>query len=467
MNRVLLVIGLIVWVLGVSCTSNEERPLNVVFIMSDDLNNNLGCYGDPLAKTPNLDGLANESAVFENSHCQYPLCGPSRASIMTGIRPDRLGMVKNENRFRENMPNVVTLPQLFMNNGYYTGRSGKIFHYGVPHQIGTDGDDDPQSWTETRNPKGRDKDVEDKLVYYGGKKNLGIAFAVYNDTLDNDLLHTDGMVATEVIDMIEKNKKSPFFIAAGFFRPHCPYVAPKKYFDLYPLDSIKLAKVPENYFQTIPALASMANRGVKDTLEQKKIIQAYMASVSYMDACVGRILSSLEEQGLKDNTIIVFASDHGYNLGEHGLWQKMNLFETATKAPLMVRVPGQSAQKVSKIVEFIDIYPTLAAYCNLEIPVDIDGASMVDLLSGNVENWKDEAMTVVARRIGNGDNGSDGYEFAGKTIRTQDYRYTEWKQGVAGAELYDLNKDPEEMVNVIDSVEYSTVKQNLAKKLEQ
>ena len=440
---------------------------NVLFIMSDDLNNHIGAYGDSLVKTPNLDRLAKEGILFEKSYCQYPLCGPSRASLMTGIRPDELGMVTNENHIRDQIEDLVTLPQLFKENGYFTARAGKIYHYNVPAGIGTDGADDPVSWNETRNPSGRDKEIEDEVTIFGSNKNLGTAFAIYNDTLDNDLTHTDGMVATEVIAMMKEHKDEPFFIGAGFFRPHCPYVAPKKYFDLYDLDAIDIAQIPEYYVGTVPELALMALKGPKDTIEQKRVIQAYLASISYMDACVGRLLDALDSLGLAENTIVVFASDHGYNLGEHTLWQKMNLFETATRAPLLIRIPKGPSGKVKQLVEMLDVYPTIAELCNLKVPEAVEGSSMVELMEGKDKNWKNQAVSVVARRLYSNEKKNHGYTFAGKTIRTPNYRYTEWMEGSAGIELYDLKKDPMEMNNLARSKAYQKHIKRLKKRLRQ
>ena len=246
----------------VSYSSEEPSPPNILFIAADDLNVDIGCYGNNQVKTPNLDRLAKMGVRFDNAYAQQALCGPSRASIMSGLRPNTTGFVRNNDDLRKLKPDVITLGQYFQNNGYYSGRVGKIYHYKNPRQIGTDGHDDPLTWQEKYNPVGIDKIHEDSIIRFPGgktgiKRKLGVSMA-YWDPISEDSDHTDGMVADRAIKMMKKNKGKPFFIAAGFFNPHCPYVAPKKYFDLYPLEKITMQDLDEakRDLEDVPQMSS-------------------------------------------------------------------------------------------------------------------------------------------------------------------------------------------------------------------
>ncbi len=341
------------------CAADADGKYNVLFIMSDDLNCDLGCYGHPQVKSPNIDRLAKRGLRFERTHCQFPLCGPSRASIMCGLYPDQTLVQQNAIYVRQRVPNVQTMPQMFRNHGYTAMRIGKIYHYGVPGSIGTDGHDDPDSWNKVVNPRGRDKDDESLVVtlrpgQYGGT----LSWLAAEGT---DEEQTDGIGATAAVKLLEQfaANKTPFFLGVGFYRPHTPYVSPKKYFDMYPQDKIVVPNVPAGYMDTLPQPA-------RDTLTRKqeqvdlpeetarKAIQAYYASITFMDAQVGRVLDALEKTGLDKNTIVVFTSDHGYHMGEHAYYQKMTLFENATRVPLIISVPGmktagQSTQVADRV----------------------------------------------------------------------------------------------------------------------
>lgn len=303
--------------------------MNVLFISADDMNVDLSVYGDPSVPTPNLERLARMGTRFDRAYCQQPLCGPSRASLMTGRRPDTLDMHTLAHELRTKNPDVVTLGQLFRQNGYFSARSGKIYHYGNPSMIGTDGNDDPVTWDERHNPSGIDHNQEDQITRYGPQKGgLGISMAWWDPVSDDDD-HTDGMVARQVVEWIGAHKDQPFFLAAGFFNPHCPYVAPRKYFDKFPMESISMPDLEEakKDLEDVPPMA--VQRDTKNwpyyfkdvTVEQaRKCKQAYYACIAFVDAQVGRLLDALEVQGLMDRTVIVFWSDHGYFLGEKGLW---------------------------------------------------------------------------------------------------------------------------------------------------
>lgn len=427
------------------CTGAEPQRPNVLLVMSDDLNCRLGCYGDPLVRSPNIDRLATRGVRFDHAYCQYPLCNPSRASMLTSLRPDRTGVRENQTHFRKVVPDAVTLPELFRRNGYFTARVGKIFHYGVPTQIGTSGLDDPPSWDHVVNPRGRDKDEEDRIFsLIPGRFGGTLSWMAAEGT---DLEQTDGQGASAMIRLLEENRHRPFFLAMGFYRPHTPYVAPKKYFDLYPLDKIPLPQVRADDWDDIPrpALNDLPEqRKMSDEL-RRQAIQAYFASITFMDAQLGRVLDALDRLGLADKTIVVFVSDQGYHLGEHRLWQKMSLFEGVARAPLIIAAPGKkgNGQASPALVELVDVYPTLAQLCGLEVPKGIDGRSLVPQLDNPQTPARKAALTEVQRGRGKGQP-----PLLGRSIRTPRWRYTEWDEGRAGVELYDHQSDPQEFHNL-------------------
>lgn len=424
---------------------------NVLFIASDDLNATLSVYGRDYVRTPNLSRLARRGVRFDRAYCQYPLCNPSRSSFLTGLRPDRTKVRDNEAKFRDADPNIVTLPQMFRKNGYYVARVGKLFHYGVPGQIGTNGLDDPASWDHVVNPRGRDKDDESKVVSIKPGSGLGATLSWLADG-GTDEEQTDGKSATAAIKLLEEHRDGPFFLAVGFFRPHTPYVAPKPYFDAYPLELVLLAQNPPDDRADIP-LAALTTHAGEPTITQdqrRHAIQAYAASVTFMDAQVGRLLDALDRLGLADRTIVVFLSDHGYHLGEHGLWQKRSLFEESARVPLIVAQPGHKANGMPclRLAELVDVYPTLAELCGLTPPAGLDGRSLVPLLDEPLQPWKNAAYTEVTRKVG--DN-----TFLGRSIRTERFRYTEWDEGRRGVELYDHKSDPQEFRNVAGDFLYA------------
>ncbi|MEX2566423.1 MAG: sulfatase, partial [Cyclobacteriaceae bacterium] len=366
------------------------------FIASDDLNNGLSGYGHDLVKTPNLERLAKMGMQFNKAYCQYPQCSQSRVSILTGLRPDTTQVFDLKTEFRDNIPTVTTLPEFFKNNGFFSARVGKIYHYGVPGDIGTNGLDDPQSWNQVINPIGRDKWDEEKLINLTPDRGLGSSLS-WMEAAGTDEEQTDGMVADEVIRLMAENKDKPFFIAAGFYRPHCPYIAPKKYFDRYPLESIVLPDEPEDHFNDIPKAAFWTNPlywGL-DELQRKQVIRAYYASVTFVDAQVGKLLVALEDLGLAENTIVVFWSDHGYHLSEHGQWKKQSLFEESARVPLLIAAPGKAGNSkvCDRVVELVDLYPTLAALCGLEAPKYLHGRDISPLLENPNEVWDHGGFT--------------------------------------------------------------------------
>lgn len=420
-----------------------DSRLNVLFIVTDDCNNDLGFYGNAQVKTPNLDRLAARGVAFERAYCQFPLCSPSRVSVLTGRRPDATRIFDLKTDFRKSsMPGVVTLPELFKQNGYYVARVGKIYHYGVPADIGSPGLDDLQSWTEVFHPAGRDKAEEGLLQRPAGAKSGGLGSALsWLAAEGSDEEQTDGMGATQAIKLLEQHKDAPFFLAVGFFRPHCPYIAPKKYFDLYPLAGIRLPQNPPEDLKDVPPAAvtlRVPNYGFAEE-DLRKATQAYYASISFMDAQVGRVMAALDRLGLAETTLVVFWSDHGYLLGQHGQWMKQSLFEESARVPLIIvppraKAPGQKAQAP---VELLDLYPTIADLAGLKAPAGIAGASLRPLLDDPKAPWSRPAFTQVQRG-----------GFAGYSVRTAGWRYSEYDGGAKGMELYDETNDPREFTNL-------------------
>ena len=426
---------------------------NVLFIAADDLSCALGCYGDPIAKTPHLDRLAATGTCFLNAYNQLPLCNPTRASVMTGLRPDTIKVYDLDRHFRDEVPEAVTLSQQFMKHGWWAGRVGKIYHYNVPASIGTDGFDDPPSWQNTINPFGRDK-TDEHLVFNAEPHRKISAALSWLAAEGKDEEQTDGMIATEAINLMEEKKKEPFFVAAGFFRPHTPFIAPKKYFDMYPMETLRLPYAPKDDREDVPTAAFAHNCPIPhyglDEVTCLKAMQAYYACVSFIDAQVGRMLDALDRLELTDNTIVVFWSDHGYHLGEHnGIWQKRTLFEQGAKAPLIIRNPKAEGkgQPCRRIVEFVDIYPTLTELAGLPTPKEVEGRSLKRLLDNPLSRWNGTAITQVLRPAD--ERLKD--PVMGRSIRTERWRYSDWGGGKYGEELYDHFADPMEFNNLAEN----------------
>lgn len=447
MKRIMLLVSLILLAAaGSAWAKGPAKKPNVLFLISDDLNNALSCYGHPQVKSPNIDRLATRGMRFDRAYCQFPLCNPSRASFMTGLRPDQTRVYGNKTHFRKTVPDTVTMPELFGKHGYFVARVGKVYHYGVPRQIGTDGLDDAQSWAKVVNPRGRDKDEEDKVFSMIPGKFGGTLSWYAADGTDEE--QTDGIGATEAIRILEQVRDKPFFLAVGFYRPHTPYVAPKKYFSLYPTEKIRLATGPANDRDDIPppALPDKPEYAKLTDPLRREVMQAYYASTTFMDAQVGRVLDALDRLGLADNTIVVMISDHGYHMGEHGLWQKQSLFEESARVPLIISAPGMKnrGKATAGLAELIDLYPTLADLCGLPAPKNLPGRSLRPLLDDPTRKGKPIAMTQVYRRT----KTRPWQRFKGYTIRTQRWRYTEWDGGKRGIELYDHDNDPAEFTNL-------------------
>ncbi len=470
-----------------------RRP-NVLMIAVDDLRPEVGCYGVPLIQTPNIDALARRGTLFEQAYCQQAVCSPSRTSLLTGRRPDTTKIYELQTHFRATIPDVVTLPQHFKNNGYHTQGFSKIYHGGL---------DDPQSWSvphwtpkqprygkaetladlqrqrEQARAAGRlpaaappERDPKTGAVLRIPPPNNAVRGPSWEDPDVADNALPDGETADKAIETLRAVKDKPFFLAVGFLNPHLPFVAPKKYFDLYPLDKMPLASNPFAP-RDAPAFA-LTNSGElrsyadipKDgpiaDAKARELIRGYYAATSYTDAQIGRVLAELDRLGLRENTIVVLWGDHGWQLGEHGLWNKHTNFETSTRSLLVVSAPGQKKAnaKTAALTEFVDIYPTLAELAGLPLPQGLEGASFKLLLDDPQRAWKQAAFSQYPR---------PGQKAMGYTMKTARYRYTEWLNQTTGAliaaELYDHKADPQENVNAAERAENKELVARLSAKL--
>ena len=454
MTRPFVLFAVVALTFGAQYVAADETPKkNVLFLIADDLNCDLGCYGASVA-TPHIDALAARGLRFERAYCQFPLCSPSRTSLLTGRRPNETKIHANSGRaaqgqyrggphFRSTIADTVTLPQLFRQHGYFVARVGKLYHYGVPGQIGTNGLDDPASWEQVINPAGRDK-AEEHRVFALAPDGLGGTLS-WLATGGEDTEHTDGLSATAAIGLMREKRDVPFFLAVGFFRPHTPYVAPKAFFDKHPASEIKLPPLSAADVSRQPAAAYASAKPEQDTMTddmRREAIQAYRAATSFMDAQVGRLLAELDALGLAEKTVVIFTSDHGYHMYEHGLWQKITLFENSAHVPLIIAAPGdksgvKAGQSTKSLVELVDLYPTLAELCGLPPPDYLDGQSLLPILTDPAAIVKEQAFTQLRRG-----------KFDGYSLRTAKWRYTTWDHGAQGEHLFDMETDPGESSNL-------------------
>ena len=437
-----------------SCAEKEEY--NVLFIISDDLTATaVSSYGNTVSHTPNIDKLASEGVQYTKAYCQFPVCGPSRASLMSGYYPNAtktFGYVSG----RENIGDArKTWSQLFKENGYFTARVSKIYHMGIPIDIekGSDGTDDPASWDEKYNSKAPEWQTKGEAELVQGnpdgtieRKGGNVMTIVKAD--GNDLVHADGQTAQKASELIRKHKNEKFFLAVGMVRPHVPFVAPKSYYDAYPSEDIILPKKVKNDWDDIPERGINYVTSVNGQMsieQQQKAVAAYYASVSFMDAQVGKVLKTLKEEGLEDNTIVIFASDHGFHLGEHDFWMKVSLHEESARIPLIIKVPGKKPAVCNSLVELIDLYPTVAELAGLKYSEHLQGESLVETLDNPKHEVRDMAFSV-----------SQG----GKTflLRTTKWAYIQYDEdGEAGMELFDMENDPEQFTNLAYTPEYSEI----------
>lgn len=471
----LFVIGICSFLSHSEINANDStKPPNVLLIVSDDLTACLGCYGNQVCQTPNLDRLASTGVRFNRAYCQYPVCGPSRASFMSGLHPNKTKMLGNSKKtgsFRVTNSDLIDHPSLgsfLRDQGYYSARVSKIYHMGIPGGIefGEAGGDDPESWNRVFDLMAAERYSPGELELLSPlRKHYGSNFARVVVPDERQETQTDYMAATQAIAILENRVKaapeSPIFLAVGFVRPHVPLVAPQRLFEQYPEEKMVLPYVPENDLLDAPKPArQMENRGRygMNEQQQRQAISAYYASVQFMDEQVGRLLEALERLNLREETIIVFTSDHGYNLGEHGCWQKLSLFEDSVRVPLIISVPGlkvTQGKASDRVVELVDLYPTIAELTGKgsAAPQNLHGESLSPLLVDPEAKWGKQAAYTVS------------YRGKGESIRTERFRYNYW--GAEGEELYDHQNDPHEFTNLVGHPEYQSDLSKLRKMLEQ
>jgi len=439
----------------------SQRP-NVLFLVADDLNTALGCYGNPIVKTPAIDRLAARSVLFERAYCQFPLCAPSRASFLSGQRPARTGVWTLQIPTRKYLSGATLLPELFREAGYFTADFGKIFHDGPNHA-------DPRSW-DILDAGAGDRDTWRSAIVDGHimprPRNHTMEWASLQAA---DETMPDARTAQKAIDFLRDpaRKSKPFFLGVGFRMPHSPYAAPSKYFDLYRRAQIPVPEVSEEHPRSLPEAAwyELAEQVRPDREQARRYIAAYYACVSFLDAQLGRVLAALEERDLWSNTIVVFFSDHGYHLGEHGMWHKMTLFEESARVPLLIHAPGMAqGKRCSGLAELIDLYPTLAELAGLRPRSKLDGASLEPQLKNPSKPARDAAYTSVNRHADRS-RLTSAFSYFGHSVRTTRWRYTEWEGGRQGSELYNVATDPGENRNLSDDPEYQTTKRELQRLL--
>lgn len=487
-NLTLLTILLLAPLTALKAADASAKKPNVLFIAVDDLKPLLGCYDVPWIKTPNIDRLAARGTVFAANHCQVAFCAPSRASLLTGLRPDANGLYLNPDKasdwLRGRWPDLVTLPQQFKNHGYITHPIHKVFDGRT-----VDAGHDRASWTvpygpwemapgEKPGPGGyQDPATKAQLAEAKEQGRPVSGPATEGCDIPDDAYHDGGVAYTAAKRIREFAKKDePFFLAVGFVKPHLPFIAPKKYWDLYDRDSLPLAA-----FQQLPqgsphdlafysnsgelrAYSDIPKTGPISEDQQRELIHGYAACVSYIDALVGMLLDTLEDTGIADNTVVLLWGDHGFHLGEHGHWGKVTNYEESTRSPLIISAPGlKPVARTEALTEFLDVYPTLCELAGLPVPDHVQGKSLVPLMRGETEKLHEAAISQISRGAKKG--------VMGWTLRTPQYRYIEWRKAdlagekhtftgeVLATELYDYDKDPQERENVADQPAYAKVLQ--------
>ena len=462
MKRLLTIFipSVLAFMLSNLCAEDQKKPYNVLLIISDDLTSTaLGCYGNKICKTPNIDKLAAESTLFSRAYCQATTCGPSRASMLFGYYPYTTKATGYTSGRKELGADRDSWPQHFRKNGYHSARISKVFHMGVPTDIapGKDGADDPESWDQTFNSPG----PESKTPGYGeslqnnpGGLKKGAAggnrFSVVEADCDEGV-HSDGKTAQQAVRLIHQYKQmeKPFFLAVGFVRPHVPLVAPKEYFTNYPSEKMVLPpKVPGDW-DDIPK--NPGNRRTSASLQmdleqQRKLIRAYYASVSFVDAMTGKVIKALEDSGQRHRTIIIFTSDHGYHLGEHDLWSKVSIHEESAKVPLLICVPGKKPATCHSLVELLDLYPTTSKICGISSPEPLQGCDISAMMDDPKIGIRDAILC------------------SGKGQLLREKRWALLSYGKTG-ELYDMENDPKQYNNLFAEPAYADIVSEMQQKL--
>ena len=457
-----------VLVVGLVCTDFAPAATNVVFIIADDLSAEaLACYGNSQCRTPAIDRLAEQGLRFERAYSQFPVCGPSRAALMSGMYPQAIGVVGNgsSRQFTNNLGDRPSFSQHFKNHDYFTARVSKIYHMRVPGDItaGVDGPDHHASWTERFNcqapewmSQGQHAHLSHERLNRDPEKHYGLGFGtafyvVKGST--NGAEQADDQAAEKAIEILGEVKDKPFFLAVGFVRPHVPLVAPAKFYEPYPPAEMKLPARWSDDWSDIPK-AGISHNSLRigfagNSAKQQEVLAAYYASVAYMDYQVGRILAALDELDLRKNTIVVFTSDHGYHLGEHDFWQKMSLHEESVRIPLIVSVPGKNPAVTESLSEQIDIFPTLSELCELPVPEHCQGVSLAPLFDDPNQVLRTEAYCT----RGNG-----------HLLRTNRWAYIEYRDGTQ--ELYDMLQDPKQFTNLAATGKHHETVQSLKQQLQ-
>lgn len=452
---------------AITCTTAAEK-MNVLFIISDDLRTEMGCYGVTRAHTPHLDALASQGVMFERAYCQFPLCNPSRTSVLTGLRPLTTGVLGNRQWFGSRQPQPVSLPQYFRDHGYATLRAGKIFHGGI---------DDASAWTEggeerffgegaTADVPLRDRDdaiVDPKTGRPLTKSERSDRWLVLPRRGED---HGDYRVATRTIEYLNHHREGPFFIGCGFSKPHSPLEAPQRFYDLIDLDDITLPAdfaprptVPEGFPAGAirPKNADLFVGREATPQAAREMIRAYLASSAWMDWNAGRVLTALDDLGLRDSTIVVFWGDHGFQLGEKGKWSKAgSLWEQGTRVPLVIYDPRAkgNGDACPRVVESLDIYPTLVELCGLPFKPELEGKSLAPLLSDPNREWDRSAYTLWSE---------DGETVHGVSLRTEDYHFAEFFGRGAGKVLTQPSEDPNELQNLSANPNYTKIVEQLSR----
>ena len=452
-----------------------QKKLNVLMIIVDDLNDYIGAFGDPQALTPNIDKFVTQGVRFTRAYCQYPVCGPSRASFLSGLYPESSGVIDNTAYLRDENPAAINMFEHFKKNGYWTAGAGKIFHsnFGL-YEKGTSFDE-YEKFSNAANPQtlllkkrflaegahGDFKDFEKKHKV----KDQSERVLCYGTELKDDE-HGDGRSSRRVAEWLTDNEAGdkPFFIACGLVKPHVPFYAPQKYFELYDKDKLQFTDVPEDDWANKPKIAAVSGYkrfnsklGVNDRQVRSEYLHAYLACISFMDAQVKVVLDALDKSGQADNTVVIFMSDHGFQIGEHFMYGKVTLFEECTRVPFSIRLPGAQANGKSSesFAQLIDVYPTLVDLCKLPAPSHLQGKSLAGVLQDPKQKVRDNAYTVVTR----------GTKI-GRSIRDDKWRYAEWGSS-SEIELYNLHDDPEQYKNLAKSPEYKDVIKKMSQSIKE